>query len=581
MGKWTEIRKGGNFAELAGELGLSPLTIRLLRNRDLTTREQIEAYLYGTIDSLYDPHLLPDADRAAAILTAAVQEGKQIRIIGDYDVDGICATFILERGLTLLGAKVDHVLPDRVRDGYGLNENLIRQAAEAGVDLILTCDNGIAAAAEIRLAKELGLQVVVTDHHEVPEAGCPAADAVVDPKRDDSKYPFPEICGAVVAWKLLQLLPGLDALHHVELLEASALATVCDVMNLVQENRTIVREGLRQLNHTNSPGLRALIHLNGLDEKDLTAYHLGFVLGPCLNASGRLDSAERGCRLLLCDNPAEAARLAADLTALNEERKNIQQQGLEQAQAELDGMETLPDILVVCIPECRESVVGIIAGKIREKYGHPTLVLTRSEAEPGILKGSGRSIPAYDMYEGLCGCSELFTKFGGHKMAAGMSLKEENLEALRQQLNAESHLQPEDFIETGRLDAVVPVSACSMPLVRELELLEPFGNGNTKPCFGARGVNVLSGRIFGARKNVAKYRIQDETGRNLEMILFGPDRIEGFHTMLAERFGKPALERMLGNGVRPGDMEISLVYQPQINSYQGTESLQLLMEDYL
>ncbi len=571
MERWVVAAKRADFQAIAEKFRIDPVIARLIRNRDVVGDEQIREYLYGGLEELHDPMLMKDMGKAAEILEKKIREGKWIRIIGDYDIDGIMSTYILLTGLRRLGAKVDIRIPDRIVDGYGLNENLVRQAKEDGADTILTCDNGIAALDQIRLAKELGMTVVVTDHHEIPyedlENGArayhvPEADAVVNPKQKDCGYPFRGLCGGAVAWKLIQVMLkrfGHSEEESFDWLEFAAIATVGDVMDLQGENRILVKEGLKRLHRTGNLGLQELIRVQGLEPDQVSAYHIGFVIGPCLNASGRLDTAERSLALLLAEKREEAARLAGDLKALNESRKEMTRQGEEKAVRLVEGSDLKYDkVLVVYLPECHESLAGIIAGRLREHFHKPSIVLTRSE--DGV-KGSGRSIEAYSMYEELCKCRELFTKFGGHPMAAGLSMAgEEQVEILREKLNRLSTLTEEDFVEKVTIDVPMPVSYITKRLISQIQLLEPFGKGNTKPLFAQKDLTVLSCRIFGKNRNVAKLQVQDPGGYRMDAVYFGD----------AETFAKFAREHPV----------LSLTYYPTVNVWNGRENLQITIQNY-
>lgn len=596
MAKWMVAAKKADFDQIAKKYSISPVMARLLRNRDLENDEEIRKYLYGTKEDLYDPLLLKDMEKAAGIIKAKIQQKKAIRVIGDYDVDGICSSYILLKGLRALGGNVDVVIPHRMKDGYGLNEHLIEDAFTAGIDTVLTCDNGIAAAPQIRMAKEKGMTVVVTDHHEVPfeeKDGqrtylLPPADAVVDPKQPGCGYPFKQICGAVVAGKLIQVLLGngeegsgagkaawreelLDELYTFE-----ALATVCDVMELRDENRIIVKEGLKLMASTTNLGLKALLMVNGIEEKALTPYHAGFVIGPCMNASGRLDTAERALCLFDCKEWKEAVMIAGDLKSLNDSRKLMTEQGVEEAikQVEENGLGR-ERVLVIYLPDCHESLAGIIAGRIREKYGKPVFVLTKGEEG---VKGSGRSIENYSMYEEMTACKELFTKYGGHKMAAGLSLPDEaSVEVFRTMLNENCRLTEEDFQEVVHIDVAMPLAYADKSFIRELSLLEPFGVGNGKPVFARKNISLLSGRKLGKNRNVGKYQIAEE-GSRYEMIYFGD--LDAFDEFLGGRFGRNRTDMLYGSGLREGDMAISMAYYPDLNYYAGRESVQIVMQDY-
>ncbi|MCR4901909.1 MAG: single-stranded-DNA-specific exonuclease RecJ [Butyrivibrio sp.] len=592
MSKWMVMAKKADFYHISEKFGISPITARLIRNRDIIGDDEIEVFLKGNMKGLHDGHLMTDMDLAALVMQKRIAAGARIRIMGDYDVDGICSSYILLAGLQFAGADVDCVLPDRIRDGYGLNNNLIDEAIKDGIDTIITCDNGIAASSQVEYAKSKGMTVVITDHHEVPfeikdndvrEEILPKADAVVDPKRKGSAYPFAEICGAVVAYKFLEVLFEIMEIDTTvpskelfkELIVFAGFATVCDVMELVDENRIIVREALKQIKTCRNTGLKALIHANGLDDKEISCYHFGFVLGPCLNATGRLDSAMRGLKLLCTEDRIEAAKMAADLKALNDSRKDMTQMGVDRASAVVnDYGENIPDVLVIYLPECHESIAGIIAGKIKEKYVRPTIVLT--DAKEGV-KGSGRSIESYDMYEELSACKDLFTKFGGHKMAAGLSLPKENIDELRRRLNENSKLQEDDFDPVEHIDMEMPLKYASIGLVKEFSVLEPFGNGNPKPSFAARNIHIMSGRIMGKNRNCAKYRICDDEGLRYDMMYFGD--MEKWHEFLKKRYGNETVDRLY-DGTLKSDITVKAMYYPDINAYQGRESLQIIMQDY-
>lgn len=584
--RWVVQNKKADFYGIGRRYGIDPVIARLIRNRDIQDEKEIEQYLYGKIEDLPAPTLMKDLEKAVSILIQKIHEGKRIRIISDYDVDGVVSNYILYTGLDRCGALVDYKIPDRIRDGYGINENLIQQAYEEGIDTILTCDNGIAAYEQIRYAKTLGMTVVVTDHHDVPfeekdgikEHILPPADAVVNPKRPDCAYPYKTLCGAVVALKLIihlyeQFHKPANAWH--EFLEFAAIATVCDVVSLTGENRTLVKEGLKRLNSTSHVGLRALIDATGMDGKLISAYHLGFVIGPCINASGRLRSAQMALTLLLCKNREEAIKLALELKDLNEERKDMTMAGLEQAIERIETSTLLEDkILVVYLPDCHESLAGIIAGRIREKYNKPVFVLT--ESEDGSLKGSGRSIEAYSMFEEMCKVKELMTKFGGHPMAAGLTLPKENLEAFRVRLNELTTLTENDFTAKISIDIPMPVSYITEKLVDELKLLEPFGCANPKPLFAQKNLSVLSARVFGARKNVLKLRLADEQGYEIDGIYFG--NIEDFDKYISSHFPQNEVEYMYQG--RKNAVKLSFTYYPDVNEYRGNRSLQLILQNY-
>lgn len=569
MEKWFITMKKADFNEIAEKYHISPILARLIRNRDIVGDEAVDFYLNGTIADLYDGMLMKDMDRAVEILSEKIREEKRIRVIGDYDIDGVNATYILQQGLSELGAKVDTDIPDRIRDGYGLNIDLIDRAIDDGIDTIITCDNGIAAADEIAYGKDNGLTIVVTDHHEVPyvqineekEYILPRADAVVDPHRADCEYPFKGLCGAAVAYKLVEALYNVmqrDPEDVDYLMENVAVATVGDVMDLTGENRIFVKQGLEMLKRTQNPGLKALIECTGVDVDRLNAYHIGFVLGPCINASGRLDTAKRALELLNARTRRDAVMLAEDLKALNDSRKEMTERGVEEAVRMIESTSLKDDrVLVVYLPDCHESIAGIIAGRIREKYYRPVFVLTR--AEEGV-KGSGRSIETYDMFAQMCRCRALFTKFGGHKLAAGLSLQEENVERFREAINELCELSDDDLQEKVSIDMRLPFPYITEQLVNELELLEPFGKGNPKPLFAEKNLSVISPRIFGKNRNVLKCRLQDQQGYQMEAVYFGDV--------------EDCLRAMEQKNV------MSFTYYPTINEYMGRRTLQLTLVNY-
>ena len=569
MEKWVVTAKKADFQKIGQTFGIDPVIARLIRNRDVEGMENIRSYLYGTLEELPSPWLLKDMKKAVEILKDKIDQKARIRIIGDYDIDGVTATYILLTGFRRLGARVDTYIPDRIKDGYGMHSQLIEKASEDGIDTIITCDNGIAASAEIQQAKEKGMTVIVTDHHEIPyrdtdkgrEWIVPEADAVINPKQSDCPYPNKNICGAVVAWKLIWALYetyGIDRNEILEFSEPAAVATVGDVMDLQGENRIIVKEGLRRLPTTKNQGFRALIEANGLGGERITAYHVGFVLGPCINASGRLDTAARALRLLCTEDADRAAKEAGDLVALNQSRKAMTEKGREEAEHIIESQGLSSDrVLVVYLPECHESLAGIIAGRLREKYYKPSFVLTK--AEKGA-KGSGRSIEAYSMYDELVKCSDLLEQFGGHPMAAGLSLAEENIDAFRKRLNEVCTLTEEELVPKVVIDVPMPISYLSRTLTEQLSVLEPFGKGNTKPLFAQKGLRVLNLRIFGKNQNVAKMCLMDGQGNSVDAVYFGA----------AREFEQYVQQKEL----------ISVTYYPEINVYQGRESLQAVIRNY-
>lgn len=573
MEKWFVAMKKADFNGIAEKYQISPIIARLMRNRDVIGDEAIDFYLNGTVEDLYDGLLMKDMDRAVDILKEKIEEGKKIRVIGDYDIDGVNATYILQQGLAGLGADVDTDIPDRIKDGYGLNQMLIDRALEDDVDTIITCDNGIAAMSEIAYGKENGMTIVVTDHHEVPyleENGekkhlLPPADAVVDPHRADCEYPFKGLCGAAVAYKLVEVLYRVSGkseqeVEHLQesLMENVAIATIGDVMDLVGENRVFVKKGLELLKTTKNEGLHALMQCTGVDTANLNTYHIGFVIGPCINAGGRLDTAKRALELLNASNRREAVTLAADLKELNDSRKEMTEEGVEEAVRQIESSSWKDDqVLVVYLPECHESIAGIIAGRIKERYYRPTFVLTKGETG---VKGSGRSIEAYDMFAEMSRCRELFTKFGGHKLAAGLSLEEEKVEVFRKRINELADLTEEDLQMKVSIDMRLPFPYINEELIHELKILEPFGKGNGKPLFAESKLRVIQPRIFGKNRNVLKCRLEDQQGNQMEAVYFG--EVED------------CLQQMEKKQI------MSFTYYPSINEYMGRRTIQLTIVNY-
>ena len=585
MERWVLLRKGADFEAIGKKYQISPRLACLIRNRDVIGEEAVDRYLNGTISDLYDGMLMKDMDKAIDILKEKILEDKKIRVIGDYDIDGVNATYILLEGLERLGADVDSDIPDRISDGYGLNRHLVERAYEAGVDTLITCDNGIAAADEIAYGKEMGMTVIVTDHHEVPfdeqdgekRYRIPPADAVMDPKQPDCLYPFKGLCGAAVAYKLMEALwesMGKDSADLDDLIENVAIATIGDVMDLEDENRIFVKEGLQMLRRTKNPGLKALIECTGIDKDSLNSYHIGFVLGPCINAGGRLDTAKRALELLRAGTQKEADILAGDLKALNDSRKDMTEKAVKQAEEQVETTSISKDkVLVVYLPDCHESLAGIVAGRIRENYYKPVFVLT--DAEEGV-KGSGRSIDGYHMYEELNKCKELLTKFGGHRLAAGLSLPKENVGKFREILNKNCTLTEEEMKEKVTIDMEMPFGCVTEGLVKELELLEPFGKGNTKPVFAARGVTLLGARILGKNRNVLKLQVQDVNGCRIEAMLF--HHAEEFLGELEEQYGKTEVDALLKG--RGRQIRVSMTYYPDMNEYMGKKTPQIVVTHY-
>ena len=568
MEKWVVSAKRADFQEISRKFGVDPVIARLIRNREQITDEEIERYLHGRLSDLHSWRLLKGIGELLEILKGKIDQKKKIRIIGDYDIDGVCSTYILLKGLLRAGACVDVDIPDRMKDGYGISEELIDLAAKAQVDTIITCDNGISAISQIAHAKALGMTVLVTDHHEIPyeelpqgevRTILPPADAIVNPKQEGDTYPFSGICGAMVAFKVICGLYETLGIPKGELnllIPFAAIATVGDVMELQDENRIMVREGLLRLQNPENKGLKALIRVNNLEEKTITAYHIGFILGPCMNASGRLSTAKRALDLLLTEDEKEASILAQDLKALNDSRKDMTAKGVEQAIEMVENTELIKDrVLVIYLPGCHESLAGIIAGRIRERYTKPVFVLTKGEEG---VKGSGRSIEAYHMFQEMVKCKELFTKFGGHPMAAGLSMKEEDIEELRRRLNENCTLTQEDMTEKIVIDVPMPMSYVTIPLIRQLNQLEPFGKGNTKPVFAQKNLQISQCRVFGKNRNVVKMQLKDEFGIASEGIWFGDGDVFVAKTQEKTFF--------------------DVIYYPTVNSFRGRESIEMVVQ---
>ncbi len=632
MEKWYVAAKRADFDKWAAEFGISPVLARILRNRDLTEETEVKRFLQGTLEDCYSPWLMKDMDKAVGFLIEAAEGGTFIRVIGDYDVDGICSTYILIKGLQTLGARVDGVIPHRIHDGYGLNDTLIEEARLDGVEMIVTCDNGIAAAAQIELAASYGIRVIVTDHHEVPfrtetdEEGnvvrreiLPPALAVIDPKQEQCGYPFPGICGGVVAYKLIRALwerTGNPALEEIleELLEFAALSTVCDVMELKDENRILVKEGLKRLRNSGNQGLRALAEVNRLEMEALNVYHLGFVIGPCLNATGRLDTARRALELLQSGTRTEAFTLARELKEMNDSRKSLTMKGVEEAEHQIEAFHMEEDkVMVIYLPSVHESLAGIVAGRIRERYNHPVFILTRGEEG---IKGSGRSIEGYHMYDAMTEVKQYFAKFGGHAMAAGLSMampsmavpsvvmpsmavppdaapsgaeasmampwtaeengrEEEMVEAFRREINARCRLTAEDFTVRVHIDVPMPLDYGTGELADEINLLEPFGVGNPRPLFAQKDLLFLAGFKMGANRNCARYTVQTPAGNRRQLVYFGD--LEKFGAFLEEKYG-PGSEAALYAG--ESRMKLSVAYQMGKNTYRGKTEVQYIMQHY-
>lgn len=586
MEKWVVLNKKADFKAIGQKFGIDQVTARIIRNRDIIEDKEIQEFLYGDLSALNNPKEMKDADLLVDYLYEKIRAKKLIRIIGDYDIDGVMSTFILKKALLRCGANVSAVIPDRLKDGYGLNVQLIREAYEDGVDTILTCDNGIAAMEEIAEAKRLGMCVLVTDHHEIPYEESldgtrvylrSEADAIVNPHQIECQYPYKDLCGAAVAWNIVCLLyrrMGIGQEEAELFLENVAFATVGDIMNLTGENRILVREGLRRIHYTSNIGMRALIAQCQLHPEQVDCYHFGFVLGPCINASGRLETASKALELLLCENEKEAVEGANELVVLNEERKAMTIEGTEHAKEICREMGYEKDaVLIIYLPEIHESIAGIIAGRIREEYHKPVFILTKGKDG---AKGSGRSIEAYSMYDEMCKCKDLFTKFGGHPMAAGLSLPEENIDEFRRRMNAYSGLTEEDFQETIKIDVPMPLDYVSMDLTREFECLAPFGKANPHPVFADKNLSIARAWIIGKNRNVLRMTLVTTYGNKVSTIYFGD--LEKFQTYLCAKWGNEEWERALDG--KKNIIRLSIVYNPKINTYQGRDSLQIEIKSY-
>lgn len=586
MANWIVKSKKADFKHIMKKHRVSEVVARVLANRGLEKDEEIRNFLYPSIEGLYNPMDLKDMEKACLILQEKILHNKKVRIVGDYDVDGISATFILYTGLLKCGAKVDYEIPDRIKDGYGINDSIIKAAYDDKVDTILTCDNGIAAFDQIAMAKDMGMTVIITDHHEIPTKeiegnnveNIPIADAVINPKQSKCIYPNKMLCGAAITFKLVQSLYkiyGFEAKELYPLLEAVAIATVCDVMDLVDENRILVKLGLKSLRKSSNYGLNALIDLSGINIEKLSAYHLGFIIGPCLNASGRLDTAKRGLELLLVNSEEEASKIAKELKELNDTRKDMTQKGVDKAEELINTTELgLDKVLLVYLPDCHESIAGIIAGRIREYYNKPTFILTKGEKS---VKGSGRSIENYNMFLELQKSSEYLIQFGGHPMAAGLSLEEKDIDLFRRSLNDLTTLTDEDLIPKVSIDVVLPLGYITEELVEELKILEPFGKGNPKPVFAERDIRVTRAFLLGKNKNVLKLNIINKYGKKVDAMYFAD--VESFLNDLRNKFGDEEVDKMFKN--LENNIQFNITYYPNINEYNGRRNLQIIINGYL
>ena len=566
--RWFIKNRKADYKSMSLKYGISELMSKLIINRDIFEDEIIKSYVTPEFNKLHNPREMKDLELAVNILKEKIITNKKIRIIGDYDVDGVISVYMLYTALKKCNANVDYEIPDRIKDGYGINEKIIKEAKDDGVDTILTCDNGISAIDQIKYAKELGLTVIVTDHHDIPFVEDENnkkiflqsdADAILNPKQKDCNYKFKSLCGAGVAFKLIEFL---------------AIATVCDVVDLIDENRIFVKKGLEKINNTTNLGLGELIRENEIQDKTISVYHLGFIIGPCINASGRLDNAKKGLRLLLADEEDEAVHLAKELVKLNAERKDMTMKGVEDAIEIIEGTEIINDkVLVVYLPHIHESLAGIIAGRIRERYNAPTLILTNGEE---FAKGSGRSIEEYNMFEKLLECKELLEKFGGHPMAAGLSIKEENIDKLREKLNENSMLKDEDLIKKIKIDCVLPLDQINFRVIEDLEKLEPFGKGNEKALFGIKDVNVIKAQILGKNGNVLKLKLKSNSDKIFDGIYFG--NIEEFEQTVCDKYNSEELSKLY-DGIF-NDVKLDFVFYPNINEYNGNVSIQIVIQNY-
>ncbi|OZV10706.1 single-stranded-DNA-specific exonuclease RecJ [Tissierella sp. P1] len=586
MEKWFIKNKVADYKKIAKDFKISEFLSKLLVNRDITDYNLIDSFISSSLDRLHEPSLMKDLLKGADIIRDKIINKRKIRIVGDYDVDGVISIYLLYTGIKKCGGNVDYVIPSRINDGYGINNEIVREAEKDGIDTIITCDNGIAAIEQIKLAKELGLTVIVTDHHDLPfvvdEAGekkylSTEADAVINPKQKDCNYPFKGLCGAAVVFKLIQelyLIFELPLESTYCLMEYAAIATICDVVDLIDENRIIVKKGLELLNNTENIGLKALIKETGIEDKEIGVYHIGFIIGPSINASGRLDSALKALELLLSNDLDHANLLAKELRELNEERKQMTIDGVEKIINIIENSEIKKDkILVIYEPEIHESIAGIIAGRIKEKYNRPTIILT--QGKDGV-KGSGRSIEEYNMFEEISECKDLLLKFGGHPMAAGLSLEETNINQFRKKLNENTSLTDDDLISRIYIDMQLPLEYISFKLIDELKLLEPFGKGNNKPIFGEKNLKINRGFVLGANKNVLKLILENENRKIIEGIFFGD--IMAFENRVNEIYGNGELDKIykgIGNNIK-----LDILFYPSVNEYNGNTNLQVTIQNY-
>jgi len=584
--RWFIKNKKADYKYISNKYGITELMCKLIINRDIINDEMIKSYINPDFDKLHDPREMKDLEKAVEILKGKIDANEKIRIVGDYDVDGVISVYILYSALKRCNANVDYEIPDRIKDGYGININIIKQAKEDKIDTIITCDNGISAIEPIKYAKELGITVIVTDHHDIPFVEdennirkfiSSDADAIVNPKQEECKYKFKQLCGAGVAFKLIEVLYeklNIDKEECYKFIEFLAIATVCDVVDLVDENRIFVKKGLEFINSTTNLGLQELIRECEMNEKTLSVYHLGFIIGPCINACGRLDSAKEGLKLLLSKEKEEAVKLSKELVKLNEERKDMTLKGVETAIEIVEKNGMIHDkVLVIYIPDVHESLAGIIAGRIREKYNAPTLIITKSE---NGAKGSGRSIEEYNMFEELVKCKDLLGNFGGHPMAAGFSLKEENIEEFRRRLNENTMLTDEDLLKKITIDCVLPLDTINYDLINDLERLEPFGKANSKPLFAEKNINILKATVLGKNRNVLKLKLKTKFNKAIDAIYFGD--IYEFEETISNKYGNGELQKLYDGSYN--DVVLDLVFYPSINEYNGNTNIQIVVQSY-
>ena len=580
---WKLKNKKVDIDFMSKEYNTSNFLCRLMANRDILDDKTIKSYINPVYSNLNNAKDMKDIEKACLLLKEKINLGKKIRIVGDYDVDGVISVFILYKALKRCDANIDYEIPDRINDGYGINKNIIKKAYDDGIDTIITCDNGIAAISETEYAKSLGITVIVTDHHDVAfteEDGIrnsilPSADCILNPKQEDCNYTFKKICGAGVAFKLIEVLYESFEIKKEEVyefIEFVAIATVCDVVDLVDENRIFVKNGLEMITNTNNIGLRELKKANNLEDKEITAYHLGFIIGPCINASGRLDSAKKGLELLLCEDINKAEILAKEIVDLNEERKEMTSEGLERAIKIIESSSIKDDtILVVYIHDIHESLAGIIAGRVKEKYNKPTIILTKSEE---VVKGSCRSIEEYNIFEGLLSCKDILDKFGGHPMAAGLSLQEDKVEILRKRLNDTCNLTKEDLMKKISIDMSLPLESVTIPLIDELKKLEPFGKGNSKPIFGVKNARIKKAILMGKNKNVLKLKILTNENIYIDAMIF--NNIEEFKEKIIKKYGQDELDSLYNKN--QNNLLMDFLFYPSINEWNQNKYIQIIVE---